>query len=1027
MLNKIICWSLENRFTVIVCAVLVIVAGSYSFSNMEMDAFPDTTPVQVQINTVAPSFSALEVEQLITIPVEQVISGLLGLENVRSVSKLGLSQVTALFEDGTDIYLARQLVMERLQTIELSPGIARPEMGPVATGLGEVYHYLVTGAGKSLEELTTYHDWIVKTRLQSIPGVAEVNTWGGEKRQYHVRVDPMRLVTYGLTMDEIVSALQENNLSVGGGYTVSGGEMHAVRGLGLTTTVTEIGNVVIGAHNGAAVRIRDIGDVEIGHEIRRGAVTAHGEGEVVLGLGFMLMGANTYEVTEKLKAEMADIRKSLPDGMSIETVYDRTELVDQVMKTVRANLMEGALLVIAVLFIFLGNLRAGLIVACAIPLSMMFAFNLMMKAGIAGSLMSLGAIDFGLIVDSSVIMVENSMRRLGENTSKRSVVDVVKDAALEVRKPTMFGELIIMVVFIPILVLEGVEGRLFKPMALTMIFALSASMILSLTLIPVLSSYLLPKNISARSDLAGRVLKRIYQPLLFRVLKAKWLVVTLVVVLLSGSTWLASRVGWEFIPKLSEMSVVINTVRLAGVSLDESVRYGSRIEKLILEKYPDEVKHVWTRTGTAEVATDAMGIEVSDVFMTLHPRSAWTRAASQEELTELMRKELAVLPGMKLIFTQPIEMRVNEMIAGIRADLGVKIFGDDLEILKEKAAAVEQVLTSMNGAEDIYTEQVTGQPVLEFTIDQQALSRHGIAAKDVLAMVEALGGSKVGEIIDQEKRFDLVVRLPERFRQDHELLAGLVISAPDGKSLPLSSVATIREVSGPSTIIREWQKRRIVVQCNVAGRDLDGFVREARQRIESAISLPKGFHVDYGGQFEHLKRARNRLMIAGPLALFLILFFLHLSTGSLRNSLIIFTGAPFACVGGIAALWLRGMPLTISAAIGFIAVCGVSVLNGLVMVATFEQNKASGMDHYTAITEGALQRVRPVLMTALVAALGFIPMALNTGVGAEVQRPLATVVIGGVFSDTCLTLLTLPVMYALFGTTEKRKMNPDTI
>jgi len=909
--------------------------------------------------------------------------------------------------------------MERLQTIELSTGIAWPEMGPVATGLGEVYHYLVTGSGKTLEELTTYHDWIVKTRLRSVPGVAEVNTWGGEIRQYQVRVDPLRLVKYGLTMDEIVSALQNNNLSVGGGYTVSGGEMHAVRGLGLTTTITEVGNIVIGAHDGAAVRIRDIGEVKIGHEIRRGAVTAHGEGEVVLGLGFMLMGANSYEVTEKLKAEMADIKKNLPHGISIETVYDRTELVDQVLKTVRANLMEGALLVISILFIFLGNLRAGLIVACVIPLSMMFAFNLMMKAGIAGSLMSLGAVDFGLIVDSSVIMVENSMRHLAQNTQNRSVVDVVRDAALEVRKPTMFGELIIMVVFIPILVLEGVEGRLFRPMALTMIFALSASMILSLTLIPVLSSFLLPKKISQHSDLTGRALKRIYQPILGGVLQAKWLVVVLVMILLSGSGWLATKIGWEFIPKLSEMSLVINTVRLAGVSLDESVRYGSRIEKLILEKYPDEVRRVWTRTGTAEVATDAMGIEVSDIFISLKPRSEWKRARSQEALTELMRSELAVLPGMKMIFTQPIEMRVNEMVAGIRADLGVKIFGDDLDLLKSKAAEVEQVLKSMPGAEDIYTEQVTGQPVLEFTIDQQALSRSGIAAKDVLAMLEALGGRKVGEIIDKEKRFDLVVRLPEKYRKDNELLAGLVISAPDGKSLPLSSVAKIREVSGPSTIFREWQKRRIVVQCNVGGRDLDGFVRDARQRIEAGVKLPKGFHINYGGQFEHLARARTRLMVAAPLSLFLVLFFLHLSTGSLRNSLIIFTGAPFACVGGITALWLRGMPLTISAAIGFIAVCGVSVLNGLVMVATFEQNKKNRMDHYTAITEGALQRIRPVLMTSLVAALGFIPMAFNTGVGAEVQRPLATVVIGGVFSDTCLTLLTLPVLYSLFGKIKK--------
>jgi cobalt-zinc-cadmium resistance protein CzcA len=639
-----------------------------------------------------------------------------------------------------------------------------------------------------------------------------------------------------------------------------------------------------------------------------------------------------------------------------------------------------------------------------------------MKAGIAGSLMSLGAIDFGLIVDSSVIMVENSVRHLANDKQNRSVIDVVKEASIEVRKPTMFGELIIMVVFIPILVLEGVEGRLFKPMALTMIFALAASMVLSLTLIPVLSSYLLPKKINPHSDLVGQTLKRIYHPILSKALQLKWLVIALVLILLSGSTWLASRIGWEFIPKLSEMSLVINTVRLAGVSLDESVRYGSQIEKLILEKYPNEVNRVWTRTGTAEVATDPMGMEVSDIFMDLKPRANWKRAANQEQLTELMRKELAVLPGMKMIFTQPIEMRVNEMIAGIRADLGVKIFGEDLELLKEKAGQVEKILKSISGTEDLYTEQITGQPVLEFSIDQQALSRYGIAAKDVLAYVQALGGTKVGEIIDNEKRFDLMIRLPEKYRKDHELLAGLIISAPDGKKLPLSSVAKIQEVSGPSTIYREWQKRRIIVGCNVGDRDIDGFVTEARQRIDAELTLPNGFHIDYGGQFEHLSRARNRLMVAGPLSLFLILFFLHLSTGSLRHSLIIFTGAPFACVGGVAALWLRGMPFTISAAIGFIAVCGVAVLNGLVMVATFEQNKKKEKaDHETAIIQGALQRLRPVLMTALVAALGFIPMAFNTGVGAEVQRPLATVVIGGVFSDTCLTLLTLPVLYALFG------------
>lgn len=801
----------------------------------------------------------------------------------------------------------------------------------------------------------------------------------------------------------------------GGGYITRGGEMHIVQGVSLTTTLKEIGAIVIGSFHGTPLRIRDIGEVKIGHEIRLGAVSAHGKGEAVLGLGFMLMGENSHRVTGLLKERMEEIKKTLPKDVKVTTVYDRTELVDHVIETVKKNLLEGALLVVAILFIFLGNLRAGLIVALAIPLSMFFAFNAIWRMGIAGSLMSLGAIDFGLIVDSSVIMVENSVRHLAEDRDGRSVLEVVREAALEVRKPTMFGELIIMIVFVPVLALEGVEGKLFRPMALTVIFALLASLVLSLTLMPVLASLFLPRQMKEREGFLMKVAKFFYRPVVRFALWGRYMIILFTLLLLGGGVWLSLRLGSEFIPRLSEMALVINTVRLSGVSLEESVRYGSHLEKVILEKYPHEVQYCWTRTGTAEVATDPMGMEVSDIFITLKPRRFWKRARDQDELVRLIGKDLDGMPGMRMIFTQPIEMRINEMIAGIRSDLGIKIVGDDFDILAEKAREVERVLKSIPGSEGIYSEQITGLPVLEIKVRQEALSRHGLSAKHVLEMVEVLGGIKVGEIREDQKRFDLVVRLPEKFRKNPEAVRGIFITTGEGKRLPLTALAQIRQVEGPSTITREWQRRRIVVQCNVRGRDIGSFVSEVQSRLEKEVILPAGYHFDYGGQFEHLQRAKNRLMIVVPIVLFLILFLLYTSTGSMADGLMIFTGAPFASLGGVVALWLRGMPFTISAAVGFIAVSGVSVLNGLVMVSTIQQLLKKGHPMNQAIEESALRRLRPVLMTALVAALGFIPMALNTGVGAEVQRPLATVVIGGVVSDTLLTLLVLPALYSLFG------------
>ncbi len=1015
MINNVIAWSLDNRLVVIVLALILASSGIYSARNLPIDAFPDTTPVQVQINTTAPALSPLEIEQQITFPVEQAISGLPGLEEVRSISKFGLSQVTVVFEDGTDIYFARQLIMERLQTVALPSGIGAPEMGPVATGLGEIFHYVLSSETMSLEELTTLHDWVIKPRLSSVPGVAEINTWGGQTRQYHVLVDIASLLKYNLTLDDLVAALERNNLTVGGGNIVQAGEMHLVRGVSLTTTTQEIGSIVIVAHDGVPVLVRDVADVTIGHEIRRGSATANARGEVVLGLGFMLMGENSDEVTQRLRTRLEEIRPTLPEEVEINVVYQRTTLVNQVIDTVKENLFEGAILVVAVLFTFLGNLRAGLIVALAIPLSMLFAFNGMLRYGIAGSLMSLGAIDFGLIVDSSVIMVENSVRRLRDRNDQRPILDIVRDASIEVRRATMFGELIIMIVYLPILTLEGIEGKLFRPMALTVIFALLGSLILSLTLMPVLTSLLLRKDTRIRESWLTRVAATCYRPVVRLALRWRSVCVGGAIALLVGGFVLSRQLGSAFVPRLSEMGIVINTVRLAGVSLEESTRYGWQLERFILDTFPDEVHDVWVRTGTAAVATDPMGIELSDVFITLTSRDQWTRADSQTELTEVMRRQLEGLPGMRMIFTQPIEMRVNEMVAGIRSDLGIKLFGDDLDVLREIAVQVQAVLEMIPGATDMYTEQITGLPSMEITVDQDAIARHGVSARHVLDIVEAIGTRKVGEVREGQRRFDLAVRLAEPYRRNAAAIGGILVPTESGKRIPLDQLADIHHVEGPSTITREWQRRRIVIQCNVSGRDVGGFVQEVQRRLAADVVLPAGYYLAYGGQFENIERSRSRLLIVVPLALALILFLLYCSTGTVRESLIIFTGAPFAAIGGVLALWLRDMPFTISAGVGFVAVSGVAMLNGLVMISTINQLQDNGMSQNHAIETGALMRLRPVLMTALVAGLGFVPMAFNTGVGAEVQRPLATVVIGGVITDNLLTLLVLPALCSLFG------------
>jgi len=1015
MLSQLIDLSLRYRGVVIAAALILVGLGLVAFRDLPLDAYPDTTPVQVTVNTVAPALSPLEVERQITAPLEQSIGGLPGLEMVRSVSKFGFSQITAVFEDGADIYLSRQVVSERLQAVALPDGVGRPSLGPVSTGLGEVFQYLVESGTLSTRELRTLHHWVVRPQLLQVPGVAEINTWGGHDKQYHVVFDPDRLLAHGLTLDDVAAALRRNNANVGGGVVERGGEARLVQGVGLARGVADLERIVVAARDGVPIRVSDLARVEIGDQIRRGAVTAEGRGEAVLGLGFKLMGENSREVTARLEERLREVQASLPEEARLVPVYSRTELVDEVLHTVRDNLLEGALLVIAVLFVFLGSLRAGLIVALAIPLSMLFAFDAMLRFGVAGSLMSLGAIDFGLVVDSSVIMVENAAHRVAEDTSGRPVRAIVRDAAVEVRRPTLYGELIIAIVYLPILALEGVEGKLFQPMALTVIFALLGSMILSLTLMPALASLALKKRrATPRRNPVVAALQRLYRPVLAFALSQRALVLALAALVLGNAAFLATRLGAEFVPRLREQAVVVNTVRLAGVSLDESVRYGTQVERRLLDAFPDEIAHIWTRTGTAEVATDPMGLEVSDVFMTLTPRDRWRRGATQDELMAAMSATLDGMPGMRSVFTQPIEMRMNEMTAGLRSDVGLKLFGDDFDVLRDRAEALREAVERVPGAADVTVEQLTGLPILRVEVDRDAIARFGIAADAVLDLVESLGSRRVGEIVEGQRRFDLVLRLDDRYRDEPGRLERLLVTAPDGQRVPLERLARIDVVEGPASISREWGRRRITVQANVRDRDVGSFVADVRAAV-AEIALPEGYYVAYGGQFEHLEGARERLMIVVPLALLLIFSLLYITFGRLRDALLVFTGVPFAAVGGIVALWATGIPFSISAGVGFIAVSGVSVLGQLVLVSRIRQLSATGVPLADAVRDAARSRLRPVVMTGLVAALGFVPMALNTGVGAEVQRPLATVVIGGVITAMIATLVVLPAAYALLG------------
>ncbi|MBX7257000.1 MAG: CusA/CzcA family heavy metal efflux RND transporter [Candidatus Hydrogenedentes bacterium] len=1022
MLERLVALALENRIFIIVAFLGASGFGAWRAADLEIDAFPDTSSVQVQVNTTAPSLNAAEIEQQIALPIELAIAGLPGLVESRSVSKFGFGQVVAVFSDDTDIYAARQFITERLNSIELAEGIDRPQLGPISTGLGEVLHYVVRSSNPSrtLSEIRELHDWVVKPELLKVPGVAEVNSWGGFEKQFHVIANPEALVKYGLTMSDIEDALRRNNENVGGGQLDRAGESLLVHGLGRVSSVDEIQSIVIRAVDGQPLFLRDVADVRLDHEIRRGAVTFQGQGEALLGLGFMLLGENSNEVTGALRARLAAAAQALPEDITISVVYDRTELVSQVIGTVKHNLLLGGIFVVAVLFLLLGNMRAGLLVAVTIPMAMLFAVVGMYEMSIAASLLSLGAIDFGILVDGSVVMTEVNLRRLreeqarlGRKLSSKERLACIVASSKEIVRPIAFGMFIILVVFVPVLTLEGAEGKMFRPMAWTFIFALIGALLIAVLLSPVLSYYGLPWNARPERHGLAHLLTRIYGFVLHGAIRARALVIAATIGAIAGTVMLVPKLGAEFTPRLSEGSIVGNVVRLAGVSIPTSVDYNTRIEKQLLQEFPDEIKYVWSRIGVAEVATDPMGTELTDIFLTLHPREQWTKAASQSELVAQIQETLRDLPGQTMGFSQPIEMRMNELSSGLRSDVGIKVFGDDFDELIRIAENIQRVLLDIEGVSDISIDQITGQPTLQVRIDSARLARYGVPREEILGFVEAMGGIEVGVIHEGQRVFPLVVRLPDALRTDIEALKNAPLPTESGAQLTLQQVADVVITDSPATINREWGRRLIRVQTNVRDRDVASFVAEAQRRIADEVVLPQGYIIEWGGQFENLQRAQLRLAIVVPLTLLLVFLLLYFSLGSLRDVVIIYTGVPFAAIGGILALSVRGIPFSVSAAVGFIALSGIAVLNGQIMVSAIRGYRKQGLSLLHAVLEGGKQRLRPVLATAITDAAGFIPMAMSTGVGAEVQRPLATVVVGGMISGTLLTLFLLPILYLI--------------
>lgn len=1042
MIAAIVRFSIDRRYLVLSLLLLLLGAGIWSYQRLPIDAVPDITNVQVQINTEAPGYSPLEAEQRITFVVETALYGLPKLQYTRSLSRYGLSQVTVVFAEGTDIYFARNLLNERLNAIKtLLPAGLEPQLGPIATGLGEIFVYTVSakpGATQANGEpidamfLREVQDWIIKPQLAQVAGVVEVNTIGGYNKQYHVLPDPAKMLSFGVSMPQLAEALRRHNSNSGAGYIERNGQQWLVRSPGQLSSISEIEQVVVALEGTVPIRVKDLAEVALGKELRTGAATRDGE-ETVMGTVMMLMGENSRTVARNAAQKLEAIKASLPAGVMVEAVYDRTTLVDKTIATVQKNLLEGALLVIVVLFLLLGNIRAALITAAVIPLAMLATLTGMVQRGVSANLMSLGALDFGLIVDGTVIIVENCMRRLGLAQQQqgsllalRQRLDVVFSATIEVIKPSLFGVAIITVVYMPIFALTGVEGKMFQPMAITVVMALLAAMLLSITAVPAAVAVFMRGKINEQEGRIIRAGKSLYRPLLNFVLKCRALVLISAAALVAGGIWLASTLGSEFIPQLDEGDIALHAMRITGTSLEQSVQMQAVLEQRI-KQFP-EVATVFSKTGTPEVATDPMPPNVADTFVILTPRSNWPNPRkSKAQLLAEMAEALEQLPGNNYEFTQPIQMRFNELISGVRADVGVKVFGDDLDTLLSIANQISRLVAGLSGAEDVAVEQVSGLPVLSVKPKLTALARYGLtleALQELIAM--AIGGEDVGLIYQGDRRFQLVVRLPETLRSDIDNLHYLPIATATGY-VPLQEVASLVLETAPAQISRENGKRRVVVSVNVRERDLGSFVTELKQRIGSDISLPAGYWLNYGGTFEQLQSASKRLSIVVPLTLLLILGLLVLAFNSLKDALIIFSGVPLALTGGVLALWLRDMPLSISAGVGFIALSGVAVLNGLVLVSFIRQLWQTHGDLAYAVVEGAITRLRPVLMTALVASLGFVPMALNTGTGAEVQRPLATVVIGGIISATLLTLVVLPVLYQWLHIKDKRPVVESTI
>jgi len=1052
MFERLIQFAIEQRIIVLLAVLLMAGVGIASYQKLPIDAVPDITNVQVQINSAAAGFSPLETEQRITFPIETAMAGLPGLQQTRSLSRSGLSQVTVIFKDGTDLFFARQLVNERLQVArEQLPDGIETMMGPISTGLGEIFLWTVEakdgarkedGSAYTPTDLRVIQDWIIKPQLRNVPGVAEINTIGGFAKEYQIAPDPKRLAAYNLTLSDLVTALERNNANVGAGYIERSGEQLLIRAPGQVASIDDIANIVITTSDGTPIRVRNVAQVDIGRELRTGAATENGR-EVVLGTVFMLIGENSRTVSQAVAKKLEEINRSLPEGVVAVTVYDRTNLVEKAISTVKKNLFEGALLVVAVLFLFLGNIRAALITAMVIPLAMLFTFTGMFTNKVSANLMSLGALDFGIIVDGAVVIVENAIRRLahaqqrhGRLLTRSERLHEVFAAAKEARRALIFGQLIIMVVYLPIFALTGVAGKMFHPMAFTVVIALLGAMILSVTFVPAAIALFVTGKVKEEENLVMRSARRVYAPVLDWVMARRPLVFGLAVLTIVVSGAVASRMGSEFIPSLSEGDFAQQALRVPGTSLTQSVQMQQQLEKTLMAEVP-EIERVFARTGTAEIASDPMPPNISDSYVMLKPKDQWPDPKkSREAIIADIQRASAIVPGSVYELSQPIQLRFNELISGVRSDVAVKVFGDDMAVLNKTAGEIAETLQTLKGASEVKVEQTSGLPVLTINIDRDKAARFGLNVGDVQDTIAvAVGGRQAGTMYEGDRRFDMVVRLSDALRTDIEGLSRLLIPIPALANnaagqlgfIALSEVASLDLVLGPNQISRENGKRLVIVSANVRGRDIGSFVEEAGAAIDTQVKIPAGYWTTWGGQFEQLKEASERLRIVVPVALLLVFGLLFMMFNNLKDGLLVFTGIPFALTGGIMALWLRDIPLSISAGVGFIALSGVAVLNGLVMIAFIRSLREEGRSLSVAINEGALTRLRPVLMTALVASLGFIPMALATGTGAEVQRPLATVVIGGIISSTLLTLLVLPALYHWAHRREEQedRLRPD--